>query len=779
MKDQTATAESGLLTAEGPIPLLGVTVEAQIRDYGARVVVSQRYRNDESQPIEAVYKFPLDEGAAVCGFEATIDGRHVVGRVEEREKAFADYDEALAWGHGAYLLDQERADVFTASVGNVPPGQEVVLRITTVAELAVEGDAIRFTLPTTVSPRYAPADDRRGVGIPEAERVSPPYALVVPYGLSLTVDVETSAPIRTVESPTHPTQVSIEGRRATVQLSAREAALDQDFVLKIAVADQNEPGALVERGPDGRTYALLSFRPKLEKKAAPSEVVFLIDRSGSMQGHSIEEAKNALELCLRSLRTGCLFNIVGFGSTHRALFPESRPYADDTLAAASRHVRSMEADMGGTEILPALELVLAARPHEGLPRQLFVLTDGQVSNTDAVIALVRRHAAHTRVFTFGIGAGASHHLVKGLARAGEGEAEFIAPGERIEAKVVRQLGRALAPALTDVRVDWGGLAVEQAPHQAPAVFSDGRVLLFGRLDALAATTVHLRANGPHGEVGFPLPLDPSSLREGTLVATLWARRAIRDLEEGASSLHPRRGSLQERAASLDERVKEEIIRLGTTHGLVSRYTSFVAVEKRETPVQGETVLRKVPVAITRGWHGLPGNLKVGGTGSYLVKMASAAPSSRMVLASPLEPYGPVSDGRAAASRAPRGPVVALRPLDRLIALQSADGSWDLTNALAQAIGQTKKDLDRRFAAAVGEPQATRTVTQRALDAIGGNHRLRRAFATALALTWLEAACGDSLDEWSALAAKAQDWLDRTPQGARFWREAAARPLPQS
>ena len=107
----------------------------------------------------------------------------MVGRVEEREKAFEEYDEALATGHGAYLLDEERADVFTVSVGNVPPGQEVVLRITTVAELALEGDDIRFTLPTTIAPRYAPAEDRRGVGITEAERVNPPVALAVPYGL--------------------------------------------------------------------------------------------------------------------------------------------------------------------------------------------------------------------------------------------------------------------------------------------------------------------------------------------------------------------------------------------------------------------------------------------------------------------------------------------------------------------------------------------------------------------------------------------------------------------
>ena len=123
-----------------------------------------------------------------------------------------------------------------------------------------------------------------------------------------------------------------------------------------------------------------------------------------------------------------------------------------------------------------------------------------MSNTDAVIALARRHAGHTRVFTFGIGAGASHHLVEGLARAGEGAAELIAPGERIEGKVLRQLGRALTAALTDVRVDWAGLGVEQAPHEVPPVFADGRVLLYGRLEKAESGTVSLRASGAQGDV---------------------------------------------------------------------------------------------------------------------------------------------------------------------------------------------------------------------------------------------------------------------------------------
>ncbi len=766
MTTEAATAAAcGLVTREGaPVPLRGVRVEARIQDYACRVVLSQRYRNDEALPIEAVYRFPLEEGTAVCGFEAVIDGRHVVGEVDERGKAFERYDEALAAGHGAYLLDQERADVFTLSVGSLPPGKEVVVRLTTVSELPLEGDAIRFTLPTTLSPRYSPAEDQVGAGESEADRVSAPWALAVPYGLELTVDVETTAPLRAVESPTHPIALALDGHRATVRLAERAASMDRDFVLKVTLAETHRPRAVVERGPDGKAYALLSFRPEFPSASGPAEVVFLVDRSGSMQGTSTAEAKNALALALRSLRPGCFFDVVGFGSTFESLFDESRPYDEDSFAKANALVEDLEADLGGTEILPALEAVLERKPRAGLPRQVFLLTDGEVSNTDAVIALVRKHAAHARVFTFGIGAGASLHLVKAVARAGGGEAELVAPGERVEAKVLRQLARALAPAVSDIAIDWGGLRVETAPHEAPAVFAGGRALVFGRIDELKPATVTLRGRTANGEVNASLDLEATDAPEGSTIATLWARRVIRDLEEGASALHGRRGSKQERAPSVEERVKAEIVRLGKAFGLVSRHTSYVAVEEREVPAEGDTVLRRVPIAVTRGWHGMD---SVEDVARYSLACAAPKDVAKAIDSGPdiacIEGLGDDSSLSMALSRAPGGRTRGRRQLDRLVALQKLEGSWELTGELAGLLGRKEKELqavmDQFFATHPGGQPSS--IVQ-----------ARQAFATALALAWLEHHGADTEDEWRLLARKAHEWLARMPEGAAFWLELA-------
>jgi Ca-activated chloride channel family protein len=767
-------------TAKAPIPLTGVSVDAAISTLCARVSVTQRFVNQESHPIEAVYVFPLDEGAAVCGFEAVIDGTLVIGQVKEREEAFKTYDDAMERGDGAFLLDEERPDVFQASVGNLPPGKDVLLKLTYVTELTVEGDRLRFVIPTTVSPRYAPAQDRVAVGRSAADTLNPPVMWQVPYGLDLRIDLATRHTITRLESPSHPVAVSMNGERATVTLSQQDAALDRDFVLLAAAAEFNTPDVWIERDDDGREAVALAFVPKLPDTKAPAEVIFVADRSGSMGGSSIEQVRNALQLCLRSMGPGCYFNIIGFGSTMQMLFPESRRYDDSSLRAASDHVAAMQADLGGTEILPALQHALEQSRPSSLARQIVVLTDGEVTNTDAVLALAGQHKASARIFTFGIGAGASHHLVKGLARAGGGASEFIYPGERIESKVLRQFGRLLSPALLNVRIDWGTLPITQAPAAVPPVFGGGRLLVYGFLrdgtTNVTAATIRLTAEGQSGNVALAVPLDPDRRTSGRTVATLAARARIRELEEGPEWTSSRGSQQRERKAPM---VSREIIELSIRYGLVSRETSFVAVEKRETPVLGDVQLRRVPIALTSGWGGL----------DWLAHNVTLGPALHPAMAAPgaaqldcLSPPRPIPSAPASYSSGPRFPSFSWRPKRRtstaappaptgrasaspasgrhaLIALQRADGRWELSKQFASALGRDLQQLETGLGAAGQSPSA------------------KAAWATALALTWLETTASDSRDEWRLLAEKAREWLaavPAVPPGGGTWLQSAER-----
>jgi Ca-activated chloride channel family protein len=588
MSSQT---EVGLLAHDRAVPLEGVRIQVSLRGACADVTVTQRYRNRETVPVEAVYVFPLEEGAAVCGFAALLGDRVVRGKVCEREEAFAKYDDAMLAGHGAFLLDQERPNVFTASVGNVRPGEQVELQLRYVALAARDGNAIRLSIPTSVSPRYVPKGAPE-VGEPDGERVNPEHWPSVPYGLTLEVDVA-EPELKRVESPSHHIRTTLRPDGALVELGQESAALDRDFVLLVERAQPHKPSVRVAREQDGRRVAMLSFMPENLTTEQGHELLFLLDCSGSMEGDSIAQAKRALQLCVRALGSEDTFNVACFGSTFRLLWPAPRRFDDASLSEATKHVDDIAADLGGTEILAPLTALLELPRDPQRDRRVLVLTDGQVSNEADVLALARKHVEHTRIFAFGIGAGVSEYLVRGMARASRGAADLIYPGERIEPKVLRMFGRVRTPVLDDVRVDYGGLAVEQAPRRTPPLFVGDVLTVFARIESGTSDRVELVA----GELRLSVELDLERAEAGGPIPTLWARECIRELDD----LDTRGGSQQKRERSDDTR-RAKLVELGTRYGLLSSATSYVAIEERADGDKSSqpAELRRIPVAYTHG-----------------------------------------------------------------------------------------------------------------------------------------------------------------------------------
>jgi Ca-activated chloride channel family protein len=624
----TATAPAGLYTTTGtPIPLRGVDFQVVIRDMGAQVTVSQHFHNEESNPIEAVYSFPLPESAAICGFEVRLGERVITGRVEEKETAFAQYDEAIREGHGAYLVDQDRPNIFTISVGNLLPQQSVVIRISYVQELEMQADRGRFVIPTTISPRYVPAQQLETAPAAELLHINPPRVLgTLPYGLTMRVDMATSSPILGLESPSHPIRFTLQDGRASVELVGENIQLDQDFVLNYTLQKSPEPHILLGKdiGSDG-FVVMLNFWPQLEtQQRQPQEFIFIIDRSGSMGGESIQQARTALLLCLKSLQPGDQFNIYGFGSTYEKLFERSQPYTAETLATATQHVQRLDANLGGTEIYAALEDALSRVGN--LAANVVLLTDGQVGNEPEVIHLAQRYRGRVRIFAFGIGRGVSEHLIRGVARATDGAAEFIFPGERIELKVMQQFHRMGVPYAEQVQVDWGGLSVEVVtPRVWPPLFHNQRWTAYARVSQLCATTVRLQAVLAGQTYTWELPLDPECVDETPVVPLLFARSAIRDWEELPSQ---GTGSRQRERKEASQQRQEALVNLGCRYQLMSSATSFVAIEQRpDGDKTAEIKLRRVPIALTRGWGGsqIASSMMPSGSRSTVVRRAFMAP----------------------------------------------------------------------------------------------------------------------------------------------------------
>ncbi|XP_005755382.1 von Willebrand factor A domain-containing protein 5A-like, partial [Pundamilia nyererei] len=399
----------GLLTFEKePVPLKSIEVELEVRDHVATVVSTLNYENKEDKPLEAVFVFPLPGDAAVCHFSAQIGQTQIVAEVKEKQKAREEYDDALSSGQQAFLLEEsdQSPDIFSLSVGSLPPGESASIRLEYVTELAVQADdGLRFCLPAVLNPRYQPQGSE-GAGV----QVTSVPASLVPYSLSFSARVSSPRPVSKVESncSLDPLQyLNTDQTQATVKLAAGHK-FDRDVELLIYYKDAHQPTAVVEAG-----------QASAEPVASPS---------------SPSSLKDTLLLLLKSLPMGCYFNIYSFGSRYEHIFSKSVEYSQKTMEEALKKVKEMEADLGGTEILEPLKHIYSQPCIQNQPRQLFVFTDGEVGNTKEVIDLVKKNSGSHRCFSFGIGEGASSALINGMAKEGGGHAQFITGTDRMQPK---------------------------------------------------------------------------------------------------------------------------------------------------------------------------------------------------------------------------------------------------------------------------------------------------------------------------------------------------------
>lgn len=622
------------------VALRGVRLRSRLAGMSQRTTVEQTFVNLEGRAIEAVYTFPLPESAAVCGFEVVTADRVLTGKIEEAERAVEQYEEAVSSGHGAFMMEQDRPDVFTVRVGNLKPRQAATIRLTYVCPLEKADKSIRVAYPTAVAPRYATATATDPLeAVLDGDALNPPHVLSVPYGLTMEVEVDLGRELKGVTSPSHAVRVGqTEAGTALVTLTAGVTEMNRDIVLTVALAKEHQPTVQSARGTGGESYLSVTFVPELDEDdladPQPVETAFVLDCSGSMQGDSIAQATAALELCLRSLSPGDTFNICRFGSTFQLMASEPLPYTQETLDRAIRYVRQ-GADLGGTELYPPLEAILAEKPRAGSVRQVILLTDGQVSNEPAVVELARQHRRHNRIFSFGIGSAASSFLVKGVARATGGAAEFITGGERIDDKVLRTFARLASPMVGDVSIDWDGAEV-QTLAELPPVFDGDVLAVFGRAPGKLPKHVTLSCTTPAGPKRWTLAVPPP-LEDGGVIANMWARRTIQSLEE-VNNLR----TVRMRKAKLT-REQETLVNLSKEFGLLCSLTTFIAVEHRSVAERndGQPELRRVPVQLAKGWGGVQAAFAplVAAAPAYLARSlgASMSPPSPAAAMSPAPP----------------------------------------------------------------------------------------------------------------------------------------------
>lgn len=439
------------------LPQVELSSSTNILAVTSRTTLTQTFVNPEDKTLDEIqYTFPLYDGISVVGFTCTIGAKTIVGVVKEKQQAKVDYQGAIARGETAGLLQQlpEASDVFTTSIGNVPPKGKIHVEIVYLGELKhdAETDGSRFTIPTIIAPRYG------SVSAESADALASTYTK---GGISISVDVtlEEGAIVRGLQSPSHPIAVTM-GRTSTMEedsfctnnasatLTLGTTELDKDFIIVVLAKGTDTPRAFLETHstiPHQRAI-MATLVPKFNLPNISPEIVFVVDRSGSM-GSNTPLVVDALKIFLKSLPVGVKFNICSFGSSHSFLFKKSKTYDQSSLSEALKHLESFAADMGGTELLAPVRQTVKNR-YQDLPLEVMILTDGQIWNQEELFTFVNE-ATNARFFSLGIGHGASSALVEGIARAGNGFAQFVGDNERIDKRVVRMLKGALSPHITD------------------------------------------------------------------------------------------------------------------------------------------------------------------------------------------------------------------------------------------------------------------------------------------------------------------------------------------
>src|SRR5579862_2591317 len=325
--------------------LASVKVKASIIDMASRVTLSQTFRNDTADTAhEALYRFPLYENSAVCAFTMEHSGRKIKGIVKAEEEAVQTYEAAKAEGKTAALVLQKEPDIFQTKVGNIPPKTSITVTLTYITPLKqdTESNSIRFTLPTSIAPRYGDGSNTGSSNVKSGD-----------VGFDLTIDAKMPSQITSVSSPSHPISMSLSGpNSAEISLSHASPSLDKDVVILVAAKGIDEPRCVIETHPTTATKcAMLTLVPKFNLPRVPTEVIFVIDRSGSMYD-KVDTLKRALQIFLKSLPASpeIYFNICSFGSNFDFLFKDgkSKKYDAKTLKTAEDFVQKVDANYGGT-----------------------------------------------------------------------------------------------------------------------------------------------------------------------------------------------------------------------------------------------------------------------------------------------------------------------------------------------------------------------------------------------------------------------------------------------
>ncbi|MEQ8996888.1 MAG: VIT domain-containing protein [Coleofasciculus sp. B1-GNL1-01] len=588
-------------------PLEHTQVATKITGNVSRVEVTQTFTNPFDHPLEAVYKFPLPDEAAVDDMEIQLDDRIIRGVIKKRQEAKQIYEKAKKAGKTAGLLEQERANVFTQSLANIKPGESIEVTIRYTDSLKFEGGDYEFAFPMVVAPRYTAGNSVGSAKAPTtnqalttnvayAAQVNPPIAPPGRSGhdIDVTVEIDAGVPISNVRSPSHPVTTQQTSSTVRVELADQETIPNKDLILRYQVAGADTQATVLtqadERGGHFATYLIPAIEYQ-QNEIVPKDVVFLVDTSGSQSGSPIVQSKELMRQFIQGLNPQDTFTIIDFANSTTQLSDKPLANTPQNRKLALNYINRLNAN-GGTELMNGIDTVLKfpAAP-AGRLRSVVLLTDGLIGDDEQIIGQIRdRLKPGNRLYSFGVGSSTNRFLIERLAELGRGTAEVVPPNESAEVVAKEFFQEINNPVLTNIQVSWEGTgnAPEFYPQKIRDLFANQPLVVFGRKGD--RTNGKLKISGTvAGGQPYETTLDVNfdEVRGNGAIAQLWGRARIKAL-------------MNQMYGRETPEVVEAVTDTALNYRLMSKYTSFVAVTEEIRVDNKDGKKLNVPVETPEG-----------------------------------------------------------------------------------------------------------------------------------------------------------------------------------
>ncbi|MBE9205772.1 after-VIT domain-containing protein [Nostoc sp. LEGE 06077] len=671
---QTIERQAGGLYVQTPeqqqiaFPLKHTEVQAKIAGNISRVEVTQSFENPFKTTLEAVYIFPLPDEAAVDDMLIRIGDKTIKGSIKKRQEAQQIYEQAKQQGRTAGLLEQERDNIFTQSLANIQPGEQIDVIICYSESLKFTAGNYEFVFPMVVAPRYVPGipieGNAGGVGsatapmtqnqdtdiVPDGSRLNAPIlpsGTRSPHDINVTIEIDAGVEVQNVQSPSHQIQIAYAGKRVLVKLASGDTIPNKDLILRYQVAgDSTQVTVLTQVDERGGHFALylipaLQYRPD---QVVPKDVVFLIDTSGSQMGAPLMQCQELMRRFINGLNPDDTFSIIDFSDTTRQLSPVPLANNSQNRTRAINYINQLSAN-GGTEMLCGIRAVLNFPVTDpGRLRSIVLLTDGYIGNENQILSEVQQHLQPgNRLYSFGAGSSVNRFLLNRIAELGRGMSRIIRHDEPTDEVVEKFYCQINNPVLANINLQWEGDGDSPIiyPCTPPDLFAEQPLVLFGKKPDGRAGKLHITgmaAGGTRYQHTFDLNFEATGncalakLSGG--IAQLWGRSRIKELMNQMVSGETKLGV-------------ETVTDTALTYQLLSQYTAFVVVsdDVRVDSRQG-SVSVQVPVEMAEGisYQGIFGSAVSAVTPPpMMANMLSPAPEFLQRKRSQLSPGAPEAE----------------------------------------------------------------------------------------------------------------------------------------